>query len=145
MWKRLAHPNIVPLLGVTFTPFQSVSVWMPGGELSEYISTHPCADRLSLVGCHHTILDYELTIPQLSDVANGLSYLHSHSVIHGDLKGVCEVKNCLPNLLTRVLAKHPCGRYGPRTAHRLLPRWRRFRLRARCIRNQRSCSAVGRT
>ncbi|KAF9647775.1 kinase-like protein [Thelephora ganbajun] len=71
VWKRLAHPNIFPLLGVTIAPFQSISVWISGEELSQYISTHPCADRLDL----------------LSDVANGLSYLHSHSVIHGDLKG----------------------------------------------------------
>ena len=29
---------------------------------------------------------------EISDVVNGLSYLHSHDVIHGDLKGVCEVQ-----------------------------------------------------
>lgn len=50
MWKHLEHPNIVPLLGVTVTPFQSISVWMSGGELSEYIGMHPRVDRLSLVG-----------------------------------------------------------------------------------------------
>jgi len=71
VWKGLAHPNIVPLLGVTVAPFQFVSAWMPGGELSEYIGTHPCVDRIGLA----------------LDVANGLSYLHSQSVVHGDLKG----------------------------------------------------------
>jgi len=53
---------------------------------------YPCADRLGLVGCPYAILDYEIDHPQLSDVANGLSHLHSHSVIHGDLKGVRGVK-----------------------------------------------------
>ena len=33
---------------------------------------------------------------KISDVADGLSYLHFHDVIHGDLKGVCEVqKHCV--------------------------------------------------
>ena len=50
VWKRLEHPNIVPFLGVTLAPLQLVSVWMPGGELSEYIDKHPSVDRLSLVG-----------------------------------------------------------------------------------------------
>jgi len=64
---------------------------MSGGELLGYITTHPCADRLGLVGRHRVILDYEIDhAPQLSDVADGLSYLHSHSLIHGDLKGVSE-------------------------------------------------------
>lgn len=49
MWRCLDHPNIVPLLGTTASPLQLVSVWMTGGELLEYISTHPRADRLVLV------------------------------------------------------------------------------------------------
>jgi len=37
----------------------------------EYIDEHPCANR------HHL----------MSDIADGLKYLHSHGIIHGDLKG----------------------------------------------------------
>ena len=50
MWKRLIHPNILPLLGVTLTPPQLVSSWMSSGDLPEYIKEHPNADRLELVG-----------------------------------------------------------------------------------------------
>ena len=49
VWKRLKHPNIVPLLGMTSTPLQLVSEWVSGGDLTEYIKKHPGADRLSLV------------------------------------------------------------------------------------------------
>ncbi|KAF9645418.1 kinase-like protein, partial [Thelephora ganbajun] len=71
MWRRLNHPNILPLLGVTISPLQLVSNWMPGGDLPEYIEKYPDADRLVL----------------LCDIAKGLCYLHSCNVIHGDLKG----------------------------------------------------------
>ena len=47
--KRLAHPNIVPFLGVTFTPFQLVSPWI-SLDLPKYIEKNPQADRLQLVG-----------------------------------------------------------------------------------------------
>ena len=50
MWKYLTHPNILTLLGVTTTPFQLISTWMPGGTLPEYIKKNPNADRLGLVG-----------------------------------------------------------------------------------------------
>jgi len=50
MWKHLEHPNVLPLLGVTLTPFQLVSNWMPGGDLLGYINKHSDADRLGLVG-----------------------------------------------------------------------------------------------
>jgi serine/threonine protein kinase len=93
VWKHLTHPNIVPLLGVTVAPFQLISVWMPGGELTEYLDVHPRADRVGLVCCHRATLDSDLPLLQVSDVANGLSYLHSHGVIHGDLKGVREAQD----------------------------------------------------
>jgi hypothetical protein len=50
IWKRLAHPNIIPLLGVTLTPPQLISNWMSDGHLSGYIKRNPDADRLGLVG-----------------------------------------------------------------------------------------------
>jgi len=50
MWKRLTHPNIVPLLGITITPFQLISNWMPGGDLPEYIKRNSDTDQLGLVG-----------------------------------------------------------------------------------------------
>ena len=50
MWKHLTHPNVVPLLGITSSPLQLVSEWMPGGGLTEYVKRNPKADRLELVG-----------------------------------------------------------------------------------------------
>ena len=51
MWKRLTHPNIIPLLGAIISPrLQLISDWMSGGELPEYINKHPDQDRLVLVG-----------------------------------------------------------------------------------------------
>ena len=41
MWKHLTHPNIVPLLGVTVSPFQLISTWMSGGDLPGYIEKNP--------------------------------------------------------------------------------------------------------
>ena len=46
MWKRLKHPNIVPLLGITVDPFQLISDWMPGGLLGNVKNP----DLLRLVG-----------------------------------------------------------------------------------------------
>jgi hypothetical protein len=60
MWKRLTHPNIVPLLGVTLEPLQLISVWMSGGELREYITHHPGTDRLRLVGI--PLLSYQVML-----------------------------------------------------------------------------------
>ena len=49
VWKHLAHPNIVPLLGATIDPPQLISDRMPGGDLIEYIASHSDADRTNLV------------------------------------------------------------------------------------------------
>ena len=89
MWKQLIHDNIVPFKGVTLDPFQIMSEWMPGGDLTGYINTNPHANPIKLVSlvsvpsCNESSLSR-----QLVDVARGLRYLHLCDVIHGDLKGV---------------------------------------------------------
>ena len=61
MWKRLEHHNIVPLLGITPTPLQLISKWMPGGDLTEYIKKNPDADRLGLVNSPAVVSNPALT------------------------------------------------------------------------------------
>jgi len=62
---------------------------MSGGNLPEYIKKHSNADRLVFVGDPLQLcLSHAYSRRQLSDVANGLCYLHSCNIIHGDLKGV---------------------------------------------------------
>ena len=110
-WKHLNHPNIVPFLGATFDPLQLVSAWMPGGSLTEYIKEHPLKSRLVLV-CFVLLHRFPSLLPcQLHGVVEGLNYLHSRSVIHGDIKGV-RVRyrftgNWKPNL--RYAVKHSSG------------------------------------
>ena len=63
MWKRLRHPNIVPLLGITLEPLQLISAWMPGGELKEYITKNPDVDQLGLVGTPFLLHRITLSTP----------------------------------------------------------------------------------
>ncbi|KAG8216990.1 kinase-like domain-containing protein, partial [Butyriboletus roseoflavus] len=78
IWRRLDHPNIVPLLGTARgEDFGSdhpcmVSMWMPHGTLIDYLKHH--GTMLSLPGRVHLIR---------GSVA-GLEYLHSKQVVHGD-------------------------------------------------------------
>ncbi|KIJ67424.1 hypothetical protein HYDPIDRAFT_108191, partial [Hydnomerulius pinastri MD-312] len=76
VWKRLKHSNILPLYGVTFGfgPLPAmVCPWMDHGT----ITTHLQQGQLSMIE------RWEL----LCDTIAGLDYLHSESVIHGDLSG----------------------------------------------------------
>ena len=61
MWRYLHHQNIVPLLGVTSSPLQLISEWMPGRELTEHIKKYPDTDRLCLVGVPRTPFDPAFT------------------------------------------------------------------------------------
>ena len=53
VWKRLSHPNILPLLGVSVSKdpqyFRIISEWMPNGNVMEYIRSNPQINRLRLV------------------------------------------------------------------------------------------------
>jgi len=78
----------VPLLGVTIDPFQLVSIWMSDGELLDHLGRNPDADRPGLVGVPVVMLSHAHSCPKLSNVAEGVRYLHSRNIVHGDLKGV---------------------------------------------------------
>jgi len=123
MWKRLSHPHIVPFVGVTLEPLQLVSMWMPGGELRDYVKENPYANLIRLVSHLLSPLDTALPSCQLLGVAEGLAYLHSCNVIHGDLKGVCIFAHHDMSLLRNPnQAEHNGRRIQQRTNHRLRSR-----------------------
>jgi len=71
-----------------------VSPWMPEGDLSQYLNKYPGVNRASIVrACALRNASILNCFRQMVGVADGLSYLHSSDVIHGDLKGVSHIHN----------------------------------------------------
>ncbi|KAJ7266635.1 kinase-like domain-containing protein [Mycena rebaudengoi] len=75
IWQHLKHPYILPLLGIDRETFPSslcmVSPWMENGTVLKYLEEHGRQDVDRL----------------LWEVAQGLEYLHSRNIVHGDLRG----------------------------------------------------------
>ncbi|KAF8599215.1 kinase-like protein [Ceratobasidium sp. AG-I] len=73
-WSRCQHPNVLRLLGLVEFRDQigMVSDWIEEGNLPSYISRHPKADR------------YQMS----AEICEGLAYLHTANIVHGDLKGL---------------------------------------------------------
>ncbi|KAG1747601.1 kinase-like protein, partial [Suillus lakei] len=78
VWGRLRHGSILPLWGVAndFGHYPAmVCPWAENGALTGYLErqedTLSCQDKFSL----------------LKDITLGLQYLHSESIMHGDLTG----------------------------------------------------------
>ena len=96
IWKRLQHPNVVSFLGFVSSspPISLVYPWMANGNLPNYVREYPNADKLGLVCvCSRGGRRLFLTIltpcrHQLLEVTRGLTYLHRHGLVHGNLTGV---------------------------------------------------------
>ncbi|KAF8835788.1 kinase-like protein, partial [Paxillus ammoniavirescens] len=78
VWLNLKHINILPLFGTTmgFGHFPAmVCPWLEDGPLTSYLERR------------HDNLTMGERLVLLNDVSVGLQYLHSQSVVHGDLSG----------------------------------------------------------
>ncbi|KAG6908757.1 hypothetical protein DXG01_003369 [Tephrocybe rancida] len=78
LWSQLDHQNLLPFYGIYRfrNGLSLVSPWMEHGDINNYLQSYGTADRVLLA----------------SDVVQGLKFLHSNDIIHGDLKGVSLVK-----------------------------------------------------
>ncbi|KAJ7141851.1 kinase-like domain-containing protein [Mycena crocata] len=75
VWQNLKSPYVLSLIGIdsnTFSPsLCMVSPWMGGGTMLNHLNENGRGNVNKL----------------LSEVAQGLLYLHSQNVVHGDLRG----------------------------------------------------------
>ncbi|KAG6861955.1 hypothetical protein C0995_009139 [Termitomyces sp. Mi166 len=76
LWSQLAHPNVLPFYGIhrlgdRRNRVAFVSPWMQNGDVHTFLQENPDTSRRHL----------------LLDVACGMAYLHTNSIIHGDLRG----------------------------------------------------------
>ncbi|KAJ7656697.1 kinase-like domain-containing protein [Mycena rosella] len=78
VWKNLDHPNVLRLIGIdrdTFSPsLCMVLPWMGQGKIQDHLK----------------IFGKQNVQKLLCDVAQGLQYLHSYHIVHGDLRGACD-------------------------------------------------------
>lgn len=108
IWRQLCHPNILPLMGL-YIPNDSpsrlclVSPWMENGNVHQYLTKYPCANRTEL----------------LVDIASGLNYLHAlrPKIIHGDLKGLNILvtpmhRACLADFGVSIVATESCFKWS---------------------------------
>ena len=51
IWRRLSHPNILPMLGVSpkLFPLCVITEWMVDGNIMDFTSKNPEVNRLRLV------------------------------------------------------------------------------------------------
>ncbi|KAJ7915920.1 kinase-like domain-containing protein [Mycena leptocephala] len=76
VWWRLQHPNVIPLLGISFDHgeyMSMISPWMEGGPLNSHLQKHA------------STLGIEEKLKFLNEIADGLQYLHNNRIVHGDL------------------------------------------------------------
>jgi hypothetical protein len=78
VWGRLKHDSILPLWGVAtdFGPYPAmICPWADNGTLTGYLERQ------------ESLLSSNDKFSLLNDIAIGLQYLHSKSIVHGDLTG----------------------------------------------------------
>ena len=66
-----------------------ISEWMDEGNINEFVERYNGVNRVQLVS--HRLVSCggrRSRSIQLVDAANGLEYMHSSNMVHGDLKGV---------------------------------------------------------
>ncbi|CAA7262791.1 unnamed protein product [Cyclocybe aegerita] len=78
IWKSLSHPHVLKLYGTVsdFGPYTSmVCPWHRYGNITKYLERSG------------DIISMEDRLKMISEIADGLAYLHSCAIVHGDLTG----------------------------------------------------------
>ena len=113
--SELLHPNVEHFIKISHFGIPLIITELLTESLTVYLS------------CTDDILDYDLQLSLCSDMAQGLEYLHSHQLIHGNLHGNnvlmthdhhAKIADYLcPLLLTEVTTDNSVDYWAPETVN----------------------------
>ena len=98
MWRSLRHEFVLPFLGIyeddLASHFFLVSPYMSNGTLAQWRkrvnpSTSEIEDWVRFLPFQPFLDAY---LGKMREVAQGIQYIHSEGVVHGDLRGVFDLK-----------------------------------------------------
>ena len=98
MWRSLNHKFILPFLGIYEEESVSclflVTPHMENGTLVQWRkkANQPKGKIEQLVNFFFFGCWWELTLCKIFEVAQGIAYIHSEGVVHGDIRGVFYLK-----------------------------------------------------
>jgi serine/threonine protein kinase len=98
LWRQLRHQNILALIGLNISIYPNnplpalLSPWMEYGSLRDYVKRPEYNARHDIpliVGITSVMTEVCADEIQLLGIAEGVQYLHSLAITHGDIKHVC--------------------------------------------------------
>ena len=100
MWGSLGHKFVLPFIGIHKENGIAflVSPYMNSGTLAQWRkNTNPSIAQITeRVWFFFPLLSFIVTHPsKILEVAQGMEYIHSEGVVHGDLRGVCRLERIL--------------------------------------------------
>lgn len=78
LMMQLKHPRIVQCYGLCLNPLQAVFELMRRGSLESQLRENETPKK--------PFLDWSIRKPMLLDMAEAIHYLHTHHIVHGDLR-----------------------------------------------------------
>lgn len=94
IWKSLSDRNIVRLYGASAEgnpPWFLISPYMNHGSLSDYLRRAEWNSRFATnsSGLPHKYSQRPDLLGIIHDITKGMTYLHKHGILHGDVKVSC--------------------------------------------------------
>lgn len=87
VWKSLKHPNVLELFGASSTsgslPWFLVSPYLKNGSLVDFLKRQEWEKGAH--GVTSSLMGVD-SLRMMHEIATGMSYLHDHRVVHGDLR-----------------------------------------------------------